>query len=169
MKKLYYTILVVVSVVILSMCSKTSSAEEEKFEEAFLENEKVSINPSEMETEVLDLINDYRASIGASKLQTSSASYAHAEDHNNYMITQNKLSHDNFQSRASKIALEIGAVDVGENVARYYTTAQLVFNGWLESSSHKEAIEGEYTHTTLSVTLDKDGRPYFTQIFMKVD
>lgn len=169
MKKLYYTFLVAISVVIFSMCSKTSSVEEEKFEEAFLENEKAIINPSTMEAEVLALINDHRASIGASALQTSSASYEYAEDHNNYMIAQKTLSHDNFQSRASKIALEIGAVDVGENVARYYTTAELVLDGWLESTSHKEAIEGEYTHTTLSITLDKDGRPYFTQIFMQVE
>ncbi|PWL40058.1 CAP domain-containing protein [Flagellimonas aquimarina] len=169
MKKIYYTFLVAISVVILSMCSKTSSVEEEKFEEALLENEKAVINPSEMETEVLGLINDYRVSIGASKLQSNSTSYQYAEEHNNYMIAQKKLSHDNFQSRASKIALETGAVDVGENVARYYTTAQLVFDGWIESASHKEAIEGGYTHTTLSITLDKDGRPYFTQIFMKVE
>jgi uncharacterized protein YkwD len=85
------------------------------------------------------------------------------------MISKNKLSHDNFDSRASKIALEINAVKVGENVARYYATAELTLQGWLNSSSHKKTLEDTYTHTTLSVQLDKNGRAYFTQIFMKVD
>jgi len=85
------------------------------------------------------------------------------------MISKNILSHDNFEDRATKIAQETGAVSISENVARYYTTAEKTLEGWLNSSSHKAAMEGDFTHTTLSVELDKEGRPYFTQIFIKVE
>lgn len=152
------------------MCTKSSTVEEEKeFANTVLESEKATVDPSKMETEVLDLINNYRQSIGASTLTSNATSYKYAEDHNSYMISKNSLSHDNFESRASSIALEINAVDIGENVARFYTTAETVVEGWLESASHKKTIEGDYTHTTLSVLLDKEGRPYFTQIFMRVE
>lgn len=170
MKKLFYTFWIIASAIAVSMCNKTSSFEEEiLFTESILENEKSTIDSSLMEKELFDLVNDYRASIGSTKLQSSLSSYTHAEEHNKYMISQSKLSHDNFESRASKIASEINAVGVGENVARYYSTAKLTLDGWLESTTHKEAIEGEYTHTTLSITLDKNGRPYCTQIFMQVE
>ena len=87
---------------------------------------------------------------------------------NDYMISKNTLSHDNFQSRAEKIAEETNAISVSENVARYYVSAEKTLEGWLNSSSHKEALEGNFSHTTLSVQLDKQGRPYYTQIFIKV-
>ncbi|KQC30786.1 CAP domain-containing protein [Flagellimonas eckloniae] len=169
MKKLFYALWIIASAIGVSMCSKTSSLEEEQIiTESLFEGEKVVVDPVQMEKDLFDLVNDYRVSVGSSKLQSSPTSYKYAEAHNNYMISKNKLSHDNFESRASGIASEINAVDVSENVARFYSTAELTLDGWLKSASHKEAIEGEYTHTTLSVQLDKEGLPYFTQIFMKV-
>ena len=155
---------------LLSMCSTSSPSEEEKqFTETLLGNNKETVDPSAMEDELLDLVNGHRVSVGASALQNSPSSYKYAEEHNEYMISQSKLSHDNFQSRASKIAEETNAVEISENVARYYTSAEKTLEGWLNSATHKEALEGDYTHTTLSVQLDKDGRPYFTQIFIKVE
>ncbi|MEO9512280.1 MAG: CAP domain-containing protein [Flavobacteriaceae bacterium] len=170
MKKLFYTLWIIASAIGVSMCSKTSSFEEEqRFTESLFEGEKVVVDSAQMEKDLFDLVNDHRTSIGFSKLQSSSTSYKYAQEHNNYMISKNKLSHDNFESRASGIASEINAVDVSENVARFYSTAELTLDGWLKSNSHKEAIEGDYTHATLSVQLDKEGLPYFTQIFMKVE
>ncbi|TMU55272.1 CAP domain-containing protein [Flagellimonas algicola] len=170
MKRVFYTLWLTVAVVGLTMCSKSSTIEEEKaIAESFLQNEKMTVDPEEMESELVNLVNEHRSSIGATTLQNSPSSYVHAKDHNNYMISKNKLSHDNFDARASKIASEIDAVKVSENVARYYSTAEKTLEGWLNSSTHKTTLEGDFTHTTLSVQVDKDGRPYFTQIFMKVE
>ncbi|MCL6267393.1 CAP domain-containing protein [Flagellimonas myxillae] len=170
MKKIFYTLWVFASVAALTMCSKSPSVQEElELTETFLENEKAVIDPAKMETELLNLVNDHRKSIGESSLQSSPSSYVHAKDHNDYMISKNKLSHDNFEERASKIATEINAVKVSENVARFYNTAEKTLEGWLKSSTHKTTLEGNFTHTTLSVQVDKQGRPYYTQIFMRVD
>ncbi len=155
---------------VLTMCSKTETVEEGTLLiDGLGESEKTVVDATEIEAELLDLVNQHRASIGTTKLQSSPSSYKYAKDHNQYMISQNELSHDNFELRASKIAAEINAVDVSENVARHYATAEAALDGWLKSSSHKKSIEANYSHTALSVQLDKDGRPYFTQIFMKVN
>ena len=170
MKKLYGTLLVIVLAFALSDCSTTSTQEEEQgYTEATLGNEKVTIDPEKMEEELVGLVNQHRTSIGLNSLANSAPAYKYAEEHTDYMISHNVLSHDNFDSRASQIAEETHAVSVSENVARYYTSAEKTLEAWVESTSHKEAMEGDFTHTTLSIQLDKDGRPYFTQIFIKVE
>lgn len=170
MKKLYGTLLVIVLAITLGACSTSTIQEEtQDYTEATLGNEKITVDPNAMETEVITLVNNHRASMGLPKLEDSSTSYKYAEEHNDYMISKNSLSHDNFQSRAEKIAQETNAISISENVARYYTSAEKTMEGWLNSASHKEAMEGDFTHTTLSVQLDKQGRPYYTQIFMKVE
>ncbi|RIV70838.1 CAP domain-containing protein [Flagellimonas aequoris] len=169
MKKVYGIVLVIVLLFTLSKCSTTSTQEEEQYTEATLGNDKVTIDPVAMETDLLALVNQHRSAIGLNTLENSSVSYKYAEQHNDYMISKNSLSHDNFENRATKIAEVTNAVSISENVARYYTTAEKTLEGWLNSSSHKAAMEGDFTHTTLSVELDKEGRPYFTQIFIKVE
>jgi len=170
MKKLYGWLLVMVLVIALSNCSTSSTKEEEQeYTEATFGNEKITVDPTAMETKLMDLVNEHRASMQLNALKNSSPSYKYAEEHNNYMISHNALSHDNFDSRASKIAAETNAVSISENVARYYTSAEKTLEAWVESASHKKAMEGDFTHTTLSVQLDKGGRPYFTQIFIKVE
>ncbi|MBR9855356.1 MAG: CAP domain-containing protein [Algicola sp.] len=170
MKKLYGTLLAVVLAVALTNCSSTSTQEEELgYTEAALGNEKLFVDPVKMEEDLLGLVNEYRISQGLSPLSKNTPAYKYAEAHNDYMISRNALSHDNFESRASKIAAETNALSVSENVARYYTSATKTLEGWTESSSHKAAMEGDFTHTTLSVQLDKQGRPYYTQIFLKVE
>lgn len=170
MKRLIGAFFVIAALMGFSMCS-TSSPQEEQQEltEALTDNDKVSVEPSKMESNLLDLVNAYRASIGFDVLQNSPSSYKYAQEHNNYMISKNSLSHDNFEERASKIAEETNANSVSENVARFYPTAEKTMEGWLNSTTHKSALEGDYTHTTLSVELDKEGRPYITQIFIKIE
>ncbi|WP_318310773.1 CAP domain-containing protein [Flagellimonas crocea] len=169
MKKIHGTLLLVVFCIALSSCStSTTQEEEQEYVEAAFGNDKAPIDPVAIENDLMDLVNNHRATIGLKVLENSAPSYKYAEEHNVYMISKNSLSHDNFNDRASKIAQETNAVSVSENVARYYTSAEKTLEGWLNSPTHKEAMEGDFTHTTLSVQLDKDGRPYYTQIFIKV-
>ncbi|PRX56727.1 CAP domain-containing protein [Flagellimonas meridianipacifica] len=170
MKKLSTAAITAVLAIILITCSKSSATSEQEIIANNQESiSKAEVNASQLETELLDMINEHRASIGVDALKASSEVYPFAEDHNSYMIAQNKLSHDNFESRAAQITVRTDAIRIAENVARHYSSAQLALSGWLESSDHKGTLEGNYTHTALSVVLDKEGRPYFTQIFMLVE
>jgi len=170
MKKYSSTALVLAFLLLLVGCSQSSTEEfEELYTETNLENEKVTVDAVKMEEELLNLVNDHRESLGLNTLENSPPAHKYAEEHNAYMISKNSLSHDNFESRAAKISEETDAQFISENVARYYTSAQKTIDAWVESSSHKQAMEGDFSHTTLSIQLDKDGRPYFTQIFIKVE
>ncbi|MEC8831959.1 MAG: CAP domain-containing protein [Bacteroidota bacterium] len=170
MKKYSGVTLVMVFLLLFARCSKSSSEElDQLYTEANTGNEKITVDPIKMEEDLLLLVNEHRSSLGLNTLVKSTSAYKYAEEHNDYMISKNKLSHDNFENRAAKIADEMNALLISENVARYYTSAEVTIDAWINSASHREAMEGDFSHTTLSVQLDKDGRPYFTQIFIKVE
>jgi uncharacterized protein YkwD len=124
-------------------------------------------NALEIEQELLLIVNDHRLSLNESALQFSEVAYEYANQHNDYMIAVGNISHDNFSSRASKISLQVSAEFVAENVARNYDNATGAFQGWLNSSSHKTTMEGDFTHTAVSVKKNNDGKLYFTQIFFR--
>lgn len=120
-----------------------------------------------VENELLSVVNDHRTSLGLNVLEFSQEAYAEANSHNDYMISKGVLSHDNFSSRASKISAEVGAQFVAENVAKDFDSATGAFEKWLSSSSHKTTMEGEFTHTAVSVKIDAAGNLYFTQLFFR--
>lgn len=124
-------------------------------------------NAVEVEQELMGVVNDHRISLGYSSLQYSPIAHDYANKHNDYMIAQGDLSHDNFSARASGIASEVDAEYVAENVAKDYDTAEEAFQGWLNSSSHKKTMEDEFTHTAVSVKKDANGNFYFTQLFYR--
>ena len=92
MKKVYGIVLVIVLLFTLSECSTTSTQEEEQYTEATLGNDKVTIDPVAMETDLLALVNQHRSDIGLNALENSTVSYKYAEEHNDYMISKNSLN-----------------------------------------------------------------------------
>lgn len=122
----------------------------------------------QIETEILNLVNDYRVENNLSNLTTLNIVSAVADSHTNYMVENGIVSHDNFQERVLKLQNNANAKSIGENVAYGYNSAQAVLNGWLNSPEHKKIIDtATYTHFGISTKTDKDGRNYFTQIFIK--
>lgn len=123
---------------------------------------------SGIESEILDLVNQYRTDIGLSALKPLDIVSSTADDHTNYMIDVGAISHDNFQLRSQSLMEKANAKKVGENVAYGYHSAQGAVNGWLNSEGHKAIIENpKYTHVGISTEKCKTtGRNYFTQIFI---
>ena len=83
------------------------------------------------------------------------------------MVSEGEISHDNFDRRASDLSVKANANYVSENVGRYFTTAKGLINAWIQSPTHKKVMEGEFTHTAVSVKIDNDGVWYATQLFYK--
>lgn len=159
-------ILPVFITIVMASCSQPSVADEE----TLFENEttsKVVVELSAQEQTLLDMVNDYRISKGLGSLEFSAVSYQFALEHNEYMISKGELSHDNFNSRASDVSKATSANFVAENVAKNYIVLENALNGWLNSEPHKNTIEGDFTHTTLSIKQDSQGNPYYTQIFFR--
>ncbi len=158
MKMRCHLVVAVLFVMLAISCSKEETARADI---------PVVANVKAMENELLSIVNEYRMSSGYSPLEFSAVAYEYANSHTDYMIAEGTLSHDNFSSRASVISSETNAVEVAENVAKDHPSAAAAFEGWLKSPSHKNTLEGNFTHTAVSVKKDGNGDLYFTQLFYR--
>jgi uncharacterized protein YkwD len=125
-----------------------------------------SYNTSEIET--MDLINAYRVSVGLNPLEKINHISYKSEEHDNYMITNNVVNHDDFVARSENIITVLGAKKVGENIAYNFNTPQSVVDAWLNSPGHKENIVGDYTNFGISIRVNASGKKYYTNIFVKI-
>lgn len=149
-------------VLTLVSCSKDSQDENENLE---------LITNYDYNTEEIDLanrINDYRESVGKNRLELINHISYKSLEHNEYMIENNVVNHDYFDSRANNIMQVLGAVRVGENIAYNFSTPNSALNAWLNSPGHKDNLDGDYTHFGISITINPtNGKRYYTNIFMK--
>ncbi len=122
---------------------------------------------TQIEVDILTAVNDYRESKGLSTLKRVDEITLQAESHTVYMVEKNAVNHDNFNVRFKNLVDEIGAKSVSENVGFGYSTASAVVRAWIESEGHLANIEGDFTHFGVSVEQDKNGRNYFTNIFVR--
>jgi uncharacterized protein YkwD len=119
------------------------------------------------ETELINLINNYRKSNGFNELQTADFMSIKSQEHNSYMINAGVVSHDFFKNRYDAIVQVLSASTVSENLAYSYSTPQATLNAWLNSTGHKANLDGDFTHFGLSIRANADGKKYYTNIFMK--
>lgn len=148
---------------VLFVCTLASCTKESMETANIVEAENIP----EIEQELLEVVNQHRLSLGQNSLEFSSVAYLLANEHTDYMMTVGSLNHDNFSKRASTISTEVDAEFVAENVAKDYLNASEAFSGWLTSSSHKKTMEGEFTHTAVSVKRNEEGNLFYTQIFFR--
>lgn len=163
MKKPTILPVMVLFAMLLFSCSTDSIDETE-----YNANTSVVIPETKLiEIEILDLINDYRLSMGLNSLRNMGVIKSQAYGHTDYMIANDNVSHDNFYQRKSYLINHAGANKVSENVAYGYTKAESVVNAWLNSPGHKENIVGDFTDFDISAEQNSEGKWYYTNIFVK--
>ena len=124
---------------------------------------------SPVELETMALINDYRVSIGLNALEKINHVSYKSEEHDEYMIANNVVNHDDFEARSENIIKVLKAKKVSENIAYNFNSAKGAFDAWLKSESHKENIEGDFTHFGISIRENPaNGKKYYTNIFVKI-
>ncbi len=166
MRNLLKAILPLVSIVLLVSCSADSETTE--IPTATTSYLVQDYNYTNDELALLDQINEYRETAGLNRLEPINHISYKAEEHNQYMISANAISHDYFQERSQNLIDVLGATKVSENVAYNYSTPNAVLHAWLESPAHKANIEGDFTHFGLSVTTNpENGNKFYTNIFIK--
>lgn len=122
-----------------------------------------------IELETMNLINAHRISVGLNPLEKINYISVKSEEHNNYMIANNVVNHNDFVARSENIIKYLGAKSVSENVAFNFNTSQSVLTAWLASPSHKVNIEGNFTHFGIAIKENPaNGKKYFTNIFAKI-
>jgi uncharacterized protein YkwD len=148
----------------LTSCSKDSL---EELESADLTTIPAPVAYSDLEIEVLELINAYRVQQGLSELLYLDEGSLQAKTHNEHMIEQDEVCHHFFGNRYQALVNTVNAKSASENVAYGFRTAEAVVNAWIKSDGHRKNMEGEHTHFGISVKEAKDGKLYFTNIFVK--
>lgn len=164
MKPTYYLpLLALMTLLTLSSCS-TEDFPEDSIDAITLQNAPA---PKEIEIEILELINEHRIDLGLNPLNSLEIVKSVAFTHTDYMVEVNSVNHDNFYQRKISLEQNANAKVVSENVAYAYSSAQSVVNAWINSESHRENIEGDYTDFEVSAEQNKEGKWYYTNIFIK--
>jgi uncharacterized protein YkwD len=163
--KLLRVLLLLAIVYTMNSCSSDSS---ETPSSTTTSTKVMDYNYDSSELETMNLINSYRVSVGLNALEQINHISHKSEEHDNYMISNNVVNHNNFVARSENLISVLAAKRVGENVAFNYNSPQSVVNAWLNSPTHKENIEGNYTHFGISIRKNPDGKKYYTNIFVKI-
>lgn len=161
--KLLRVLLLVAVIVTMNSCSSDSSEESSTSTQQPM---AYTYNSTELET--MALINAYRVSIGLNELKEINHISYKSEEHDHYMIANNVVNHNDFVSRSENIMKVLGAKSVSENIAYNYNSPKAALDAWLRSPTHKENIEGNFTHFGLSIRVSADGKKYYTNIFAKL-
>ncbi|WP_304141397.1 CAP domain-containing protein [Mesoflavibacter zeaxanthinifaciens] len=156
-------LLAIVALLGFTSCSTDSAAEDQ------INSIEVPVAPQakQIEIEIMELINAHRINQGLNPLQDHSTVKAVAYTHTDYMVEVDNVSHDNFFQRKQSLQVNANANIVSENVAYGFSSAESVVNAWLNSPSHRENIEGNYTDFDISAEKNNEGKWYFTNIFIK--
>ena len=119
------------------------------------------------ETELIELVNNYREGNGLNKLQAIEHAAYLANEHNLYMIVNNVVAHTSFVERAENLKATENAIRVSENIAYGLRTNEGVIKAWSQSEGHQKTLVGDFTHIGLAITSNEDNRTYVTAIFLK--
>jgi uncharacterized protein YkwD len=129
----------------------------------------VSVFASSIEKDILRYTNEFRQSKGKSALIMEDVINEQAKKHAMNMAKgKTPFGHQGFQDRVKAVKAETGFLSAAaENVAYGNMTAKEVVQGWIKSPTHRKNLLGNYTHIGIGVAESKNGRLYFTQLFIK--
>jgi uncharacterized protein YkwD len=128
-------------------------------------------NPTttQLSQQVLQEVNQYRAQHGLAALKMNSYLTQIAQQHSQDMASHKiPFGHAGFQQRFKQMRVKFAKFSgAAENVAYRYPTAKIVVNGWMHSSGHRRNILGNYKLTGIGIVYDKQGHPWYTQVFLR--
>lgn len=151
--------LILLSVLLLSFVQSVNAAPASKHIES----------DTAIQNEVLVHINEYRRHRGLPKLTMNNNMVREAKQHSLDMANHKmSFGHKYFDKRISKLHAQIKNSGAGaENVAYNYKDARTVVQQWVLSPGHKRNIVGNYNLTGVGIARDKQGKIYYTQIFLR--
>ncbi|KTD01028.1 CAP domain-containing protein [Fluoribacter gormanii] len=151
--------IVILSLIVFNLLSNAYAASAAKHVES----------DTAIQNAVLFYINKYRQQHGLSKLTMDNNIVIQAKQHSQDMANHRMpFGHQDFGKRIAKLRSQIKNTGGGaENVAYNYKTAKIVVSQWVKSPGHRRNIVGNYNLTGIGVARDKQGKLYYTQIFLQ--
>jgi uncharacterized protein YkwD len=123
---------------------------------------------SALELEILQLINEHRATLSLAPLTFHPLIQAASLQHSTNMTKEIvPFGHEGFSDRANTLVKDLKGSAASENVAMGQKTAEEVVQGWLNSVGHRNNIEGDFNLTGISVVKNQQDENVFTQLFIK--
>lgn len=126
-------------------------------------------NSDTFDQQILDLVNQERAKVGADSLRINEQLDQAADLHTQDQANMDKMSHTG--SNGSTMAERIQDAGyqystAGENVASGYLDAEAVVAGWMGSEGHRANIlNSSFEELGVGYGTSADGSTYWTQVF----
>lgn len=129
------------------------------------------LSDAQIQKNILIYVNQYRAAHGLKALQLNAAMSKEATQHSLDMANHRmSFGHQGFSKRIKHLYAQIGNCRGGaENVAFNYKDIKELVRLWTKSPGHRRNIVGNYNLTGIGVARDTNGKPYYTQIFIRAD
>lgn len=117
--------------------------------------------------EMLDSVNQQRASAGKSALCNSSKLMASTLEQSNYQASITTMTHDSPTPLMDRFTNQgYDASSVAENVGVSGSDdVSAIMDAWINSEDHRANILGDYTHFGSAAVKGSDGQYYWTQHF----
>jgi len=119
----------------------------------------------------LELVNDHRNKLGLEQLTYHHSIYEISYIHSKGMgLHTRPFGHTGLSVRCRRLKNRMGRLKLcGEIVAMGQKNIKDVFQAWLDSPKHRDAIEDpHYSHSGLAVYTDLRGVKYWTQMFVEL-
>ncbi len=117
--------------------------------------------------EMLGIVNEVRKDGAMPGVQLHDQVTAAAQAHAEYLASIRRLSHfgpNNTNTGHRLHEAGFGWIAWGENVGAGFHDAQLLVDTWLESSSHRAQLLGDYRYAGVGVAATPDGVPYWVLV-----
>ncbi|MFD1047310.1 CAP domain-containing protein, partial [Kibdelosporangium lantanae] len=107
--------------------------------------------------EVVELVNQFRDSVGCDPLKVDSRLTTAAQKHSTDMAQNNFFNHTSAAGTFDqRIRAEGYPAPAAENIAKGQTSAQQVMQSWMQSDGHRRNILN-CRYSTIGVGVDKQG------------
>jgi uncharacterized protein YkwD len=128
-----------------------------------------------IERRVFDRVNDERIRNGRKGLQWADQAAAVARFHSTEMVDQRFFGHEDRQGRSPSMRADMLGLrdwrEIGENIAWLsgaVDPVQRVVANWMHSPSHrKNILDPGYRESGVGLAMTRDGKYYFTQVFLR--
>lgn len=157
----YFLLTCVISIGFISIVATGGGGEED-----------AEIELLDIENGVYNLVNQHRTQMGLAELKWREIIAVQCRTHSQDMAEgRTDFGHGGFSERVGNIRKEITFASASELVAYnagYADPAEGAVTGWLGSTWHREAIEGDYDLIGVGVAKTGRGIYYFTQILIRL-
>ena len=118
--------------------------------------------------EILVHTNKFRRSKGLPSLEMREDLNAIARKHSEDMARGRRaFGHGGYQQREKQVRKIFQSCTMAENVAYGSTSGKDVVTEWKNSAGHRRNMLGNYSYIGIGTARDRQGRIYFTQIFVR--